>query len=139
MSTADFYDEAKVRSTYYPEIVDAFKEATGAAHVYIFHHQVRNAAKNTGTMHNMHTKVQGYSGGVHSDSSAVHAEQMFKDFAGKEENANYTQGRFIYINAWRNISETPILDNHLAVLDETSVVAPDDYIASDLHMQHGTV
>lgn len=44
----------------------------------------------------------------------------------------YRKGRFLYINAWRNISDTPIQDNHLGVLDESSTVKPDDYIASDL-------
>ena len=41
------------------------------------------------------------------------------------------QGRFLYINAWRNISDTPIGNDHLAVCDETSLVKPDDYIVTD--------
>jgi hypothetical protein len=36
------------------------------------------------------------------------------------------------VNAWRNISETPIEDNALAMLDETTTIKPDDYIMADL-------
>jgi len=46
----------------------------------------------------------------------------------------YRKGRFLYMNAWRNISDTPIQDNNLGVLDESSTVKPDDYIVSDLFM-----
>jgi hypothetical protein len=44
----------------------------------------------------------------------------------------FKKGRFAYVNAWRNISETPIQDNHLAMLDEQTTVKPDDYIIADL-------
>ena len=46
----------------------------------------------------------------------------------------FCKGRFVYINAWRNITTDPTENNHLAVCDETSLVAPDDYLASDLFM-----
>ena len=40
--------------------------------------------------------------------------------------------RYCYLNLWRNIGQDPIVDNHLAVLDERTVVKPDDYIPKDL-------
>ena len=40
-------------------------------------------------------------------------------------------GKFILINAWRNISSQPISNDHLAVLDESSTVKPDDYLVSE--------
>ena len=51
--------------------------------------------------------------------------------------AKFCEGRFVYINAWRNITTDRIENNHLAVCDETSLVAPDDYLASDLFMPGG--
>jgi len=42
-------------------------------------------------------------------------------------------GRFLYINAWRNIAEEPVEHDHLAVLDERTLVKPDDYIQTELH------
>ena len=56
----------------------------------------------------------------------IESDEIFKD---------YKSGRFLYLNAWRNISDTPIGNNHLAVCDETSLVAPDDYIPTDLLFQ----
>ena len=42
------------------------------------------------------------------------------------------QGPFSLFNAWRNITDTPIEENHLAVSDETSLVKLDDYITFDI-------
>ena len=41
------------------------KKHTGAAHVVIFHHQVRNQEKADGAHQNLHTNVQGYARGIH--------------------------------------------------------------------------
>ena len=134
LSTKDFYDNPEnITDIYYSEIADLVKKATGAAHVYVFHHQVRNKDR-AGSVFEQ-ANVQPYAAGVHSDSSPHHAEKTFIRFAGIRDNKEYTEGRFLYINAWRNISDTPIADNHLAVCDETSLVRPDDYILADLFMK----
>ena len=45
LTIEDFFkDQEKVRSVYYPEIAELIKKSTGAAHVLMFHHQLR--AKN---------------------------------------------------------------------------------------------
>merc|ERR1712018_155227 len=77
------------------------------------------------------TSVQGYAAAVHSDSHPHSAKGVFRMFAQKL-GERYHKGRFLYINAWRNISNEPIGNNHLAVCDETSLVKPDDYITTDL-------
>ena len=51
--------------------------------------------------------------------------------------AKFCEGRLVYINAWRNITTDLIENNHLEVCDETSLVAPDDYLASLLIMSGG--
>ena len=71
---------------------------------------------------------------VHSDSSRHAAEEALLRFAGNAVDAKFCKGRFVYINAWRNVTTDPIENNHLAVCDETSLVSPDDYLASDLFM-----
>jgi len=132
LSTEDFYnDDKKVKEIYYKEMADLLKKATGAEHVEMFHHQVRNsersnATADSGTM----TSVQGYAAAVHSDSHPYSAKGIFRMFANKL-GEKYHKGRFLYINAWRNISDTPIGNDHLAVCDETSLVKPDDYIVTD--------
>ena len=82
------------------------------------------------------SSVQRYATAVHSDSSRHVAEESFHWFAGNAMDATFCEGRFVYINAWRNITTDPI-ENNVAVCEETSLVAPDDYLASDLFMPGG--
>ena len=133
LSTEDFYsNQEKIVKDYYPEIAALIRETTGAAHVEVFHHQVRNEDKNNGSFQNLNTTVQGYAMGIHSDSHPQAAEEMFLSLTNKESTEKFKSGRFLYINAWRNISEEPIGNNHLAVCDETTLVKPDDFITCDL-------
>ena len=47
LSTEDFYENPeKIITVYYEEMVETIKKATGAEHVMVFHHQVRNKDKN---------------------------------------------------------------------------------------------
>jgi len=71
---------------------------------------------------------------VHSDSSRHAAEEAFLRFAGNAVDSEFCRGRFGYVNSWRNVTTDPTENNHLAVCDETSLVAPDDYLASDMFM-----
>ena len=134
LSKDDFYNsQEKIRQVYYPEMAEMIKKITKAAHVEVFHHQVRNEAKNNGGLQNLNTSVQGYASGVHSDSHPQAADELFIHLSRMPATKSFTRGRFLYINAWRNISEQPIGNNHLAVCDETSLVKPDDYITTDLY------
>jgi len=132
LSTEDFYnDDKKVKDVYYKEMAELLKKATGAEHVEMFHHQVRNSERSNATAESgTMTSVQGYAGAVHSDSHPYSAKGIFRMFAQKL-GERFHKGRFLYINAWRNISDTPIGNDHLAVCDETSLVKPDDYIVTD--------
>eukprot|EP00794_Sanderia_malayensis_P014976 gene14976-16519_t len=66
---------------------------------------------------------------VHCDYTIRSASSMLSAFAKPE----HRQGRFAVINVWRNISDdSPIQNDHLAVCDARTVVAPDDFIACDV-------
>jgi len=138
LQTEEFYsDTAKIVSVYYDEMKELFTRVTGSSHVKIFHHQIRNQERVVSGVSkegvNTSTPVQPYAlNGIHSDSSSFHAESMFKMMVQSMPEECRT-GRFLYINAWRNIADDPIMDNHLAVLDERTLVKPDDYIPVHLH------
>ena len=66
------------------------------------------------------TSVQPYAVAVHSNSLWYAAEEVFLRFAGNTVDAKFCKGRFVYINAWRNITTDPIEINHSAVYNETS-------------------
>lgn len=75
-----------------------------------------------------------YAAGIHSDSCTNSANVLFKKLVGHLD-PKFRKGRFLYVNAWRNISDSPIEDNHLAMLDERTTVKPDDYLVADLYQQ----
>lgn len=82
------------------------------------------------------SSVQQYAHGIHSDSCPNHANQLFhRMVAGMDP--KFKTGRFVYVNAWRNIALTPIEDNHLAMLNERTTVKPDDYLIADLYQADG--
>ena len=60
----------------------------------------------------------------------INQQVHFTDVIGID---SLKQGRFVVLNAWRNISNIPIQKNHLAVLDEQSTVKPDDYLTGDFY------
>ena len=131
LETEDFYNENSIVTKYYTEMADTIKKVTGAAAVQIYNHQVRNPERSNGHSLNVNTSVQGYAGRIHLDTHPIGCQETFKHFVNKLGLKELHQGRFMVLNAWRNISETPIQKDHLAVLDETSTVKPDDYITGD--------
>ena len=118
---------------FYVKMVEMFRKVTGAAHVHVVRHRLR-AAEDNADGNGFNTSVQPYAIGVHSDSSRRAAEEAFPQFAGNAVDAKFCKRRFVYINAWRNITTDPIENNYLAVRNETALVSSDDYLASDLLM-----
>ena len=118
---------------FYVNMMEMIKKVTGAVHVHVFHHQLRDA-RNNADGNGLNTSVQPYVVAVHRNSSRYAAEEVFLRFAGNTVDAKFCKGRIVHINAWRNITTDPIENNHLAVYDETSLVSPDDYLASDLFL-----
>ena len=118
---------------FYVKMLEMFKKVTGAVHVHVFHHQLRGVEDNADD-NGFNSSVQPYAVAVHSDSSWHACENAFLWFAGNAVDAKFCKGRFVYVDAWRNITTDYIENNYLAVCDETSMVSPDDILASDLFM-----
>ena len=78
--------------------------------------------------------MQPYAVAAHSDSSWHAGENAFLRSAGNAMDAKFCKGRFVYINAWRNITTDTIENNYLVVSDEIYLVSPDDNLASVLFM-----
>jgi hypothetical protein len=123
----DFYDDAEVRRTYYPEAERVLKEATGARRVFVFDHTVRRRVRGVddraaGTPRQPATRV-------HVDHTAKSGPQRVRDFLG-DDAEELLRGRVQVINLWRPI-RGPLRDAPLAVCDARSV-APGDLVPSDL-------
>ena len=93
-------------SVFCVKMVEMVKKVTGAAHDHVFHHRLR-AAKDNADGNGFNTSVQPCAMAVHSDSSRHAAEEAFLRFAGNAVDAKFCKGRFVYINAWRNITTDP--------------------------------
>lgn len=124
----EFYEksDAWIREHYYAEIQDLIKRATGASKVIPFHHLVR---------HSGDPGKPGPASVAHCDYSRRIALTQFDDMASND----CRQGRYIVINAWRNISETQIGNHHLACLNASTVTAPDDFVTFDLQLENGDI
>jgi hypothetical protein len=123
----DFYDEAEVKATYYPEAERLLKKSTGADRVHVFDTTVRRRIPG----------AEDRAGGgprqpvprVHVDHTERSGPQRVRDLL-PDEAGRLLQGRVQVINLWRPI-RGPLLDMPLAVCD-ASTVKPEHLIATDL-------
>jgi hypothetical protein len=119
-AVADFYDDAEVRSVYYPEIERLVKDATGASKVIIFDHTTRidgptNAGGEIGR-----TGVRQ----VHNDYTVKSGPQRVRDLLDADEAEQRLRGRFAQINVWRPITG-PVERTPLALIDAQSIAEAD--------------
>jgi len=125
-ATADFYDAEAVRRDYYPEAARLVREATGAAEVLVFDHNVRNGP----------LAARGEAGArepvrrVHNDYTHKSGPQRVRDLLPAAEAERRLARRFAIVNVWRPI-RGPVLDTPLAVCDARSI-APEDFLPTDL-------
>lgn len=128
-AVTDFRDDDVIRTHYYPEVEQLVKDATGAARVVVFDHNVRLGA--TDRPNGIREPVKR----VHNDYTEQSAPQRIRDLMGDEAEA-LLRNRYVFINVWRPIRE-PVLSSPLAVCDAQSV-APEDLIASELRYRDRT-
>ncbi|HZS81711.1 MAG TPA: CmcJ/NvfI family oxidoreductase [Stellaceae bacterium] len=115
----DFYDEAEVKSVYYPEVEALVRAATGAGEIVIFDHTLRNTARGARGQ-----KLREAAASVHNDYTDRSAPQRVRDLLPAAEAEARLQRRYLEINVWRPIAE-PVLSWPLAVCDASSVDARD--------------
>jgi hypothetical protein len=123
----DFYDEAEVKSVYYPEAERLLQELTGADRVHIFDNTVRRRVPGA---------EDRWGGGprqpvprVHVDHTERSGPQRVRDLL-PDQAERLLRGRVQIVNLWRPL-RGPLLDMPLAVCDALSV-KPEQLVASDL-------
>ena len=92
---------------------------------------IRNEGAVTGIAQDHNRSTLGYSRAIHCDTHPYSAEMVMKNFIQATGRTDLLGKRFVYLTAWRNINHEPVRDNHLALLDERSLVKPDDIIVRD--------
>lgn len=121
----NFYDDDEVRSVYYPEAERMVKQATGAARVVAFDHNVRCSELAKQGRKGVREPVK-Y---AHNDYTLKSGPQRVRDLLPEEAEA-LLKNRFAVINVWRPIRGL-VEEMPLAVCDARTI-APDDLVATDL-------
>lgn len=156
-----FLEHRRVVQDYYPECATIVKQATGAAHVYAFDHNVRRAADNKDSRQRIAggQQVQGPIHAVHGDYTLFSAPQRMRDLtnppgindtlrsalpAGRSllsadfVSRTLDEGRrFAFINVWRNIDHQPVMSDPLALCDGQTV-APEELVVFEIRYHDRT-
>jgi hypothetical protein len=123
--TADLYDEAALKTDYYPETEALLKAETGASHVLIFDHTIRtshNRPRGVGLPREAVLRV-------HNDYTLKSGPQRVRDLWPEEAEARLKK-RFAIVNVWRPIVG-PLQQFPLALGDAASL-HEEDILATDL-------
>lgn len=118
-------DETKIKTVYYGEVSALICAVTGAESCTVMHHMIR---RRTPRQHGQGAKFEPPAAAIHCDYTAQTALSGF-DSTCPPELKKRGNLRCIAVNVWRNIRDDRVIRNdHLAMCDATSVVAPDDFI-----------
>jgi hypothetical protein len=120
----DFFDEAELRSTYYPEMEALVKAQSGASRVVVFDHTLRTADDEARQARKIREVVRR----VHNDYTEWSGPQRLRDVLPQEAEALLTR-RFAIVQVWRPIRH-PVETFPLAICDARSL-APADLIVSE--------
>ena len=120
----DLYDDAEVKSLYYPEIERLVQAETGAEKVVIFDHTVRNTA-----IGKPGRGVREPAINVHNDYTENSGPQRVRGLLEPAEAEARLQRRFIEVNVWRPIAG-PVEAWPIALCDAQTLEMK-DFVASE--------
>jgi len=127
----DLWDEAQIRSIYYPEVEALVAEVTGATRVLAFDHNLRSAPR----LKEREPGVQGPVKYAHNDYTERSGPQRVRDLL-PDEAEDLLARRFAVINVWKPI-RGPVLDVPLGVCDARTI-GEGDLVPSDLRYRDRT-
>jgi hypothetical protein len=121
---ADFFDEAQIRATYYPEMEALVKAQSGASRVVVFDHTLRTADDAAREARQIREVVRR----VHNDYTEWSGPQRLRDILPQEADT-LMRHRFAIVQVWRPIRH-PVETFPLAIADAQSL-APADLVVSE--------
>jgi hypothetical protein len=120
----DFFDEADIRATYYPEMEALVKAQSGASRVVVFDHTLRTADDEARAARRIREVVRR----VHNDYTEWSGPQRLRDLLPQEADA-LLRRRFAIVQVWRPL-RYPVETFPLAICDAQSL-APTDLVVSE--------
>jgi hypothetical protein len=119
----DFFDEAELKSVYYPEVEALIKKESGGKRVHIFDHTLRSGNNDERQEKLIREPVIS----AHNDYTEWSGPQRVRDLL-PDEAETLLKGRVAIIQVWRAINK-PIESNPLAMADARSIAFEDLLIA----------
>jgi hypothetical protein len=116
---ADFFDEAEIRATYYPEMEALVKAQSGASRVVVFDHTLRTADDEAREARKIREVVRR----VHNDYTEWSGPQRLRDILPQEADA-LLRRRFAIVQVWRPIRH-PVETFPLGICDARSLAGAD--------------
>jgi hypothetical protein len=120
----DFFDEAEIRATYYPEMEALVKAQSGASRVVVFDHTLRTADDEARAARQIREVVRR----VHNDYTEWSGPQRLRDVLPQEADA-LMRHRFAIVQVWRPL-RYPVETFPLAICDAQSL-ADSDLVVSE--------
>jgi hypothetical protein len=120
----DFFDQAELRATYYPEMEALVKAQSGASRVVVFDHTLRTADDEARAARKIREVVRR----VHNDYTEWSGPQRLRDVLPQEADA-LLRRRFAIVQVWRPI-RYPVETFPLAICDARSL-APANLVVSE--------
>ena len=120
---ADFFDEAQLKTVYYPEVEALIKTVSGARRVVLFDHTLRSGNETEREQRLVREPVLS----AHNDYTEWSGPQRVREIMGEEAD-ELLKRRFAIIQVWRAINK-PIESNPLALADARTVAKEDLLIA----------
>jgi hypothetical protein len=121
----DFSDDARIRSEYYLESVAFLKASTGAEHVVVFDHTLRDGSRTGRGDDGIREPVRR----VHNDQTFVSGPRRVRDHLPLDEAKHRLERRFAIVNLWRPLAK--VESSPLALCDARTI-AHEDLIPGDL-------
>jgi hypothetical protein len=115
----DFFDEAEIRATYYPEMQALVKAQSGASRVVVFDHTLRTADDEARAARQIREVVRR----VHNDYTQWSGPQRLRDVLPQEADA-LMRRRFAIVQVWRPL-RYPVETFPLAICDAQSLAGAD--------------
>ena len=125
----NFFDEAELKTVYFPEVERVIRDTAGASRVVIFDHTLRSGDESEREEKLIREPVLS----AHNDYTEWSGPQRVREIMG-EEAAALLQRRFAIVQVWRAINQ-PIESNPLAIADARSV-APTDLLVAERKYPH---
>jgi len=125
-AVADFYDEELVRAKYLPEVERFLREATGAAAVFAFDHNVRSAKGAAEGRAGVRAPVDM----AHNDYTESSGPRRIREILESRSRLDLAGRRAELVNVWRPI-RGPVEDIPLTICAAAST-SPGDFVDTDI-------